>query len=356
MKVLIVGFFTKTYMPYMEQYEKSLKEKNIEYDIVCFDRDCTKETYKEGNMYVYSHKTTASRLQKMVPVFKYAKYIKNIMKENNYDKIIVLTTMPGILIYRTLLKKYKNKYIFDYRDYTYEKYRFFKNMVNKLIDNSYATFISSEGYKRYFNNQKNIYLSHNISNMEDIIENCEPLSKKESIKIGFLGYVRYFDVNTKLINDLKNDSKYSLSYIGTAFSDCDLQGYCNDNKINNVSFIGKYDNKDKGKLYSDIDMINSIYSLNSEEVQPAIPNRLYDAALFKKPIIVNEGTYLSEIVKKNNLGLLVKPFEQNIKEEIEKYIKEFDEKQFLENCNKFLENIQNDEINMKKEINEFISD
>jgi len=353
LKVLIIGFFTRTYMPYLETYEKILKNKNISYDIVCFDRDCTKETYKQQNMYVYSHKTTANRFKKMIPVFKYARYIKKIMKENNYDKIIVLTTMPGILIYKSLLKKYKNKYIFDYRDYTYEKYTFFKNMVNRLIDNSYATFVSSEGYKKYFNNQKNIFLSHNISNMNDIVEKCENLSNKKNIEIGFLGYVRYYDVNTKLINDLKDDKKYSLTYIGTAFSDCDLPQYCKDNKIENVSFIGKYDNRDKAKLYSNIDMINSIYSLNSAEVQPAIPNRLYDAALFKKPIIVNTGTYLSNVVEKYNLGLIVDPFEKDLKAEINRYIDEFDADIFTKNCETFLNDIEKDSKIMEEKIDKF---
>ena len=316
MKVLLIGFFTKTYMPYINIYEKILKSKKIDYDIICFNRDSTQKTCKEKNMYIYSHKTTKNRLKKIIPVIKYRKYIKNIMKNNNYEKIVILTTMPGILIYKKLINKYKNKYIFDYRDYTYEKYKFFRKRVNDLIDNSYVTFISSEGYKKYFNNQKKIYISHNISNEDKEQKDIKDLRTTENIKIGFLGYVRYYDVNTKLIEDFKNDKKYSLKYIGTAFSNCDLKGYCKKNNINNVSFIGKYENKDKFKLYKDIDIINSIYSLESEEVQPAIPNRLYDAVLFKKPIIVSKGTYLSEIVQKYKLGVIIDTFNQNIKQRV----------------------------------------
>ena len=354
MKVLIVGFFTKTYMPYINNYEKVLSEKNISYDVVCFDRDSTGKVKKEGNVYTFSHKTTANKFAKLFPVFRYGSYVKKIIKENKYDKIIVLTTMPGILIYNILLKKYSGKYIFDYRDYTYEKYSFFRKMVNRIIDNSYATFISSDGYKRYFNDQKNIYLCHNISNIDDVEKNVIDLKKKKNINIGFLGYVRYFDVNSKLINDFKNDKKYSLTYIGTPFSDCDLESFCKSNDIKNVTLIGKYDNNDKAKLYKNIDLINSIYSLSSEEVQPAIPNRLYDAALFKKPIIVNNGTYLSEIVEKNGLGLILDPFNSNIKEVVEKYIDNFDSNKFKNNCNKFLNEIKDDQNNMIKKINDFL--
>lgn len=353
MKVLIVGFFTKTYMPYINNYEKVLKEKNISYDVVCFDRDSTDKPKKDGNVYTYAHKTTANRIAKLIPVFKYGLYVKKILKENKYDKIIVLTTMPGILMAKYLFRDYKNKYIFDYRDYTYEKYGFYRKIVNKIIDNSFATFISSDGYKKYFNNQENIYLSHNISNMDDLVKNADDLKSKKKITIGFLGYVRYFDVNSKLIMDFKNDKKYALTYIGTPFSDCDLDTFCKTNSINNVTLIGKYNNDDKAKLYEKIDLINSIYSLSSEEVQPAIPNRLYDAALFKKPIIVNGGTYLSEIVEKYSLGLIVSPFDENIKDCVINYINNFDNKKFTENCNKFLNDILKDQNIMNKVINDF---
>ena len=354
MKVLIVGFFTKTYMPYLNIYEKILNQKNISYDVVCFDRDATCESKKIDNMYIFSHKTTANRLAKLLPVFRYGRYIKKILKSDNYDKIIVLTTMPGMLMYRTLLNKYKNRYIFDYRDYTYEKYSFFKKRVNKIIDSSYATFISSDGYKRYFNNQENIYVCHNISNIDDKVKIVDDLKNKKKLTIGFLGYVRYFDVNSKLISDFKNDKKYSISYIGTPFSDCDLETFCKDNNIKNVTLIGKYNNDEKAKFYKNIDLINSIYSLTSAEVKPAIPNRLYDAALFKKPIIVNDGTYLSEVVKKYSLGLIVKPFDENIKDSVEKYISEFDKELFTKKCDEFLKNIEKDQQNMNKIINEFL--
>ena len=354
MKVLIVGFFTKTYMPYISNYEDQLKQKNISYDVVCFDRDCTKKPEHIDNVYTFSHKTTANRFAKLIPVLRYGNYVKKIINKNNYDKIIVLTTMPGVLIYKLLVSKFQKKYIFDYRDYTYEKYSFFRKIVNRLIDNSYATFISSPGYKKYFNNQSNIYISHNISNVSDEYKKISDLKNKDKITIGFLGYVRYFDVNTKLINDFKDNKKYSLLYVGTPFSDCDLDTYCKVNNIKNVTLIGKYDNSEKARLYKNIDIINSIYSLSSEEVQPAIPNRLYDAALFKKPIIVNKGTYLSEIVEKYKLGLIVDPFNENIKSSVENYLKNFDGKDFSKNCNKFLSEINSDRELMKKIINEFL--
>ena len=103
-----------------------------------------------------------------------------------------------------------------------------------------------------------------------------------------------------------------------------------------------------------IDIINSIYSLNSQEVQPAIPNRLYDAALFKKPIITAKGTYLSEIVEEYKLGFCIDIFNDDIKKCLNEYINSFDPQKFTKNCNKFLDEVYRDEENCNERVTKFI--
>ena len=80
--------------------------------------------------------------------------------------------------------------------------------------------------------------------------------------------------------------------------DCDLEGYCKRNNIKNVVFKGEFKNEDKPEIYREIDFINAIYGNKSLEVTTALPNRLYDGILFKKPIIASKGTYLGEVIKK----------------------------------------------------------
>lgn len=355
MRVLLVGFFSRTYMPYIEKYENQLKKNKIEYDLIEFDRDTTGKPLVSNNSYIFRHKTSTNKIQMLYLSFKYKLFINKVMKKNNYDKIIVLTTMPGLLIYCKLMKKYRGKYIFDYRDYTYEKYGFYRKYVDNIIGNSYCTLMSSKGYMTYFNNKDKIIITHNISNIDDCFKKAEDLKSKRNLNIGFLGYVRYFDVNSRLIEAFKNDKNISLSYIGVQFADCDLRGYCSNNNIKNVSFVDKYENSQKAKFYKNIDIINSIYSLDSAEVKPAIPNRLYDAALFKRPIIVAKGTYLEELVKKYKIGFSIDIFSENIQERLNDYLKKFDSKEFQKNCDKFLKDVMNDENKCKEYVKNFLS-
>lgn len=355
MKVLIIGFFTRTYMPYIEKYESVFKKNNIEYDLMFFDRDETsKNVEHNNNEYIYKHITTTSRLNKIMPVLKYRGIVKKLIKKNKYDRLVICTTMPAILLFGLLKTKYKNKYIYDYRDSTYENFRFFKKWVNKIVDNSYFTVMSSKGYLEILDKNEKIIFNHNISNNECVVENTPQLQNKNHINIGFLGYIRYFDVNSKIIDALKNDSKYYLTYIGSKFSDCDLEGYCELNNIKNVSILGKYNNDEKPNLYKNIDMINSSYSTNSNEVEFAIPNRLYDAVLFKKPIITTKGTYLSKIVEQYGLGLSIDPLNDDIHKCIDKYLSEFDSDDFTKKCNNFLDEINRDEKILNNSINSFI--
>lgn len=342
MKVLIIGFFSKTYMPYMERYEKIFKENNINYDIATFDRDSNGKNEQKGNTYLFKHITGTNKLELLFLSLRYRRMIVKLIKKNNYDKLVILTTMPGVLIYN-ILKKYKNNYIFDYRDYTYEKIGIYRNVVDKIIKNSFCTLMSSKGYMKYFKNQEKIIITHNISNEEEKEDHAVDLKNKEKLNIGFLGYVRYFDVNSRLINFFKNSNKVSFTYIGLPFKDCDLEGYCKQNNIKNVYFQGRYENSEKAKLYKNIDIINSIYSLDSEEVQPAIPNRLYDAALFKKPIITAKGTYLSQIVNEYELGFSIDVYKDDVQKELENYLKTFDAEEFNKKCNEFLKEIYQDE-------------
>lgn len=347
-------------MPYIEHYEKVLAEEGIAYDVCYFDRNSNNpvviEKTDHGCTYTFSGKTNANPLSKIIPAFSYMFFVKKTIKSAAYDKIIVFTTMPAVLLSGFLIKNYRKNYIYDYRDYTYEKYRWFARRVEKAMSNSAFTAFSSEGYLESFSTLDNYLITHNITNMNSVIDTVSDLRTKETISIGFLGYVRYFEQNVNLINSFANNEKYILKYFGTRFSDCDLETYCRENGIFNVDFQGEFDNADKPKLYRKVDIINSIYSLDSPEVKQAIPNRLYDSAMYKKPIIVSSNTQLAKIVKEYGLGLEVNPLGDDVFARVQSYIDSFDPKEFEANCNKFLTVVKQDLANHEDKIRAFLRD
>ena len=358
MRVLIAGFTTKKYMPYLDKYLEVLKQHSCDYDIVYMDRSDDSESVKIGNEYYFNYKMPIEKRiwSKFLPYWGYMCYVGKILREGDYDKIIFLTTAPAVLLAKFYLNKYKNKYILDYRDYTFEKIGLYRKLVERIIDDSYASFISSKGFEKFVGEHKNLFLTHNISNVEDA---CCLTSNEEitqNIIIGFVGCVRYFDVNSTLIDKLKNSEEIKLSYVGPAYDDCNLKEYCQENKIENVSFIDSFDNKEKANLYKKITVVNSIYSLKSPEVLQAIPNRLYDAAIYKRPILVAKGTYLEKIVNKYGLGIAVDVYEDDLNSIIEEYLRAFDYKEFNEKCNRFLQDVLRDEKQWYELVSSFLED
>ena len=357
MNVLVITSFLKNMMPYLGKYERILKEENISYDIVLWDREKNKETEKKENEYIiYSKcKLGGNKIFKIYSYWKYRKEILKILKNKKYDKIIIFNTLPAIAICDVLIKKYNKNYLFDYRDYTYEKYSCYRYLVNYIIKNSFYTMISSKGFFFFLKKERNIVLMHNISNIEQCEEFVTLKNRSKKIKIGYVGLIRYERENKNLIKNIKNSSRYILKYVGKIYSNCHIQKYCENNMINNVYFKGEYNNNEKNKIYKDIDMINAVYGNDSYEVRTALPNRLYDCLIFKKPIIVSENTYLANLVKKNKIGIAIdlNKGKTHVIEKLDKYVESFNEKDFLNKCNMLLSKIVEDEDLAKNKIKEF---
>ena len=177
---------------------------------------------------------------------------------------------------------------------------------------------------------------------------------KEKIVIGYVGGIRYFDINSSLLKQFSNNSKFELFYAGRANLDCDLENFCRINKIYNVRFIGAFNNDEKFNLYKNVDIINAIYGNNSLEVTTALPNRLYDAAILRKPILVSVGTYVAKVVEEYELGLAV-DVNKDVVKVVGDYVKSFDAEKFELNCHKFLNDIKKEQDNFIKHIEKFVT-
>jgi putative sugar transferase wciK len=116
-----------------------------------------------------------------------------------------------------VLNHYRKRYILDIRDYTYERIPFFKKIENRLIQNSKFTTISSKSFLNFIDNNPKIIVNHNISNIDQAVEK-PTLGLEKTVKIGFVGSVRYPDENIKLIEALKKKT-FCLSILAQKFQD-----------------------------------------------------------------------------------------------------------------------------------------
>lgn len=358
MKVCIVAFAERNIIPYIENYENILKEYGIEYDCIFWDRYSDLPIEKKGNEYTIHIKCMpgANKLGKIIPMYKYKKIVESIINQHNYTHLIILTTLPGVLISKVLLNKYRDKYILDIRDYTYEKYNFYKNIVDRLVEESYFTAISSKGFLKFLKDSRKIIPCHNIGERFKEERVNENFKNKNKVTIGFVGCVRYYKEDCKLIEALANNNKYELLYIGKQNVDFNLNEFCEKAKITNVIIKGEFKNIDKPNIYKEIDIVNSFYGNDSLEVTTLLPNRLYDGLLFKKPILASKGTYLGDLVAKNNIGCVLDPDNMdNADDVLNCFMEQFDCIEFEHKAKELLIEINYEQERFYRKIIDFVN-
>lgn len=352
MKYLIITYDEYINIPYVQYYENCLRSAGIAYDIILWNRR-SQAVPSADNHFVFESKTGKSKFSKIIPFLRWRVFVLNILKKNPYHRIIVLTTLPGILLMDKLLGPYQKRYWFDIRDFTYESLPPYKKAVASLVKQSLITSISSEAFATFLPPCDHIVLTHNITNDTAAQEHCSLDPAARELSIAFVGGIQYFQQNKQLIMQFAAHPRFRLKYIGKVHPGCDLEGFCREQGVTNVSFAPSYRNEEKPEIYRSIDIINSIYGSDSPIVKLALPNKLYDCILFKKPILVSKGTFLADIVREYGIGLAVDIDHDNIPELLEAYLHRFDPQKFEDGCRRLLHKVREETALFHKTITQF---
>lgn len=330
MKVAIISTYPIQVTPYVEFYAELLKQLNIEYIIINKEVDLADKKHFEQRVFVVREKGTI-RGNSLVRTLAWYKFVGETMKQEKCNAAIVVPTKTAIVLTPFLLFS-SYPYIFDIRDYTGEKNILYRFVEKLLINNSELTVISSNGFRRWLPESNKLSNIHNMPYRYEENVGCAELKSKDIVNIGYVGCVDYERQNKKIIEALGNDERFMLQYSGMIVSSCNIEQFSKDQGYNNVKFTGRYDNRNKKNIYDQIDMINAVYGNDSLVVSTALPNKLYDALIYKKPIIASSGTYLGELVDQFGVGFSIDVEKEDIAERIKSFIETFDAGLFVKNC------------------------
>ena len=124
--------------------------------------------------------------------------------------------------------------------------------------------------------------------------------------VGFIGGIRYLK-QMKMLVDAANAIDADVLFAGSAFNPLEfeeIKAYCSG--MSNVDFTGRYNYEAEiAGLYGKVDCVYAVYDADNPNVRIALPNKLYESILCELPIIVAKGTYLSELVEENGVGISV---------------------------------------------------
>lgn len=294
-------------MSLISLYTSYLESNNIEYDIIYMDKYGTKEASNAKNIYRHECKIDRSwsKAKKIKSYLSFRKYAKKILIKEKYDFVIVWGIETSIMFVDYLVLSMKNKYILNIRDYPLIEKKLVFTLLKRIIKASKFTTISSVGFRKFLPSHNYIMMHSLNKNVLDELQQRKKLrGKSEVIRVCFLGYVRFFEQDKKLMDALANDDRYVLQFFGVGSEI--LREYAVKNNIKNVEFIQSFNVEETSKLLERADIINNLYGNESLSLTTAVSIKYYYAVYLRLPILVYEDTYMGEI--SNDIGFI---FDEN---------------------------------------------
>ena len=289
-------------MQFLYKYTDILDNNNISYDVLYWDRDMDsniKYKFFAGNKIAYRYKMSnyQPKLKKIRGFTGCMKFFCKIIRENKYDSIILLTTQTALPLYLLSRTVRKARFVFDYRDLTYEKNGICRNIIKGIIERSEFTAISSMGFKKVLGESKKFVISHNVSNLK--IE-CLPKTNNKNLRIVFWGMVRQVEWNKKICDLFGNVAGVKLHYCGEGNTE-ELKKYCE--KYQNITFTGRYTVDQIPSFVEQTDILLNLYE-NDEQQKLAMTVKLYDGIRYGLPMLISKGSYMGEMMQANNFAYI----------------------------------------------------
>lgn len=347
MRVLFLGFTKIKYLPYMHFYLDQIDSEKNDVHLVYWDRDEAVDSEVPADVHLHCYKKAMNDSwalsKKLLPIYGFGKFAKQIIHDIKPDFLFVLHSTTAITIYSLLCKEYKAKYIFDFRDLTYERFGFYKKMVANVICNSAASFTSSDGFREFLPDTDKLYTSHNLLNEtlklheEYFNNNCA--NEDRPITIAFWGMLRHLEYNIKVIEKLGNDPRFELHYYGRCddefrqlFEECKT-------KYKNIFYHGEYLPSERNEFAKNTDLIHNLYSNNDATMPHAMGNKFYDGLIYYIPLLSQRDSFMGRMCSKYQVGLECDPTEDSFADDIYNYYRTLDREQFNEHCDIALSDI-----------------
>ncbi|TCK93141.1 glycosyltransferase involved in cell wall biosynthesis [Natranaerovirga hydrolytica] len=289
-----------------ENFQTFFRDNDInKYELMSGDNQ---SQWLRVNIYLSFYKKSIAKLKEISPDIIHCGNLDMLfltyMYKRKYDDSVKIVYEIGDLNKRTFNNSKRiDKYAVKKGLIFLEKKLF--NSVDQLIISSQHFW---DDYYRDFVSAEKTFLFPNAPE-KTIFDNVKEI-KKESVTIGFVGRIRYHKQLNMLIdavakiNQQSNKHIFNVLIAGEGPESDIVKEYAKD--FDFVTMYGPYNyDEEIAEIYSMIDIVYSVYDASIQNVKVAIPNRLYEAIVAMRPIIVAKDTKLGEFVEKNQIGFAV---------------------------------------------------
>jgi len=247
----------------------------------------------------------------MLIVWQISLLRKLISQHNEYQVIHACdfdTILPSLLM-KWLFRK---KVVYDIFDFYADHLRRTPNWIKSIIrvvdkwaiHNADAVILADDNRQNQIEgaNPKKTVIIYNTP--EDV--NALPLEEKTgsySLKIAYVGLLQVERGLLDLLSVLENHQDWHLFLAGYGGDQREILQKAEN--LTNVHWFGRICYEDAIALTAQCDVVIALYDPQIPNHRVASPNKLFEAMMLRKPIIVAENTNIDTIVKKIHCGIVI---------------------------------------------------
>jgi glycosyltransferase involved in cell wall biosynthesis len=142
-----------------------------------------------------------------------------------------------------------------------------------------------------------------VNSPEDLLRPKLDIETHSKLSMFYAGYLDKSRGLEELINGVRELDDITLTIAGSGEEEEYIKAISK--RMPNLQFLGQIPYQEVISRELDADILFAFYDPKLPSNKYASPNKLFEAMMCAKPIIVNEGTTVSEIVSKHRCGLIV---------------------------------------------------
>ena len=280
-----------------------------------------KKTIKINNLEIDNYELqlsgkTERGMKNFTTLKSYMDSLKSWMKDNvdKFDAIHAFDLDTG-LVAKKIAKSYNKHLVYHIADFYVDSRAkipgplkfIIRSMEYSIINYADNTIICTEERKDQIagSRPKKLTVVHNTPSIDFdvssyIDQSMDPDHKLTLAYIGVLSKRRFIDQAVDCMMGMK-DSQMILAGGG------DLVDFVKERaeKTDNIKYKGKVDYEDTFDIYSKSDLMFAVYNPQIMNHKYSAANKIYEAMLLKKPIIVARGTSMDKIVERYDIGFVI---------------------------------------------------
>lgn len=273
-------------------------------------RLCYKASFGEG-------------MKNIVPYLKFQFAMRKWLRSNHYD-VIHACDFDTAFFSQGVVKK-KSKYVFDIFDFICGEPKSFlqrcvKNAQLKIINGSDATIVCTEEREQQIKGSypRKLVFIHNTPMTAMIKTGNFIVNESNKVKLVYVGILQDFRLLKEIANCIAQDDRFEF-HIG-GFGKYETFFVDMSQKHSNIVFHGKLSYDQTLSLEKQCDIMLAVYDPSIENHRFAAPNKFYESLMLGKPVVMVRGTGMSDVVEKQDLGVLIDYSEEGFSDGLSKLL------------------------------------